>query len=109
MPGQVSVDLYESGRNAVRLDIANHTSTPASLLEGVHQGGGGTANIKYTGVSDGGERSELWDYGLAKRMMLAFEARMSLDDICEPGLSIRGDRSTFIAAPTPGTNPTSED
>jgi hypothetical protein len=109
MPGQVAVDLYESGRNAVRLDIANHTSTPASILEGVHQGGGGTANIKYTGVANGGERSELWDYGLGKRMMLAFEARMSLDDICEPGLSIRGDRSNFIAVPTPATNPTSED
>jgi hypothetical protein len=41
--------------------------------------------------------------------MLAFEARMSLDDITPPGLSIRGDRSAFVTAPTPGMNPTSED
>lgn len=109
MPGQVSVDLYESGRNAVRLDIANHTSTPASILEGVHQGGGGTSNIKYTGVANGGSRSELWDYGLAKRMMLAFEARMSLDDVVAEGQSMRGDRAAFIDVPTPDTNPTRED
>lgn len=108
MPGQVPVDLYESGRNAVRLDIANHTSTPAGLLEGTRQGGSGT-DITYTGVQDGATRSELWDFGLAKRMMLALEARLSLDDVCATGLSIRGDISNMIATPTPSTNPTSED
>lgn len=109
MPGQVSVDLYESGRNAVRLDIANITSTPASILEGVHQGGSGTTEMNYNGVANGATRSELWDYGLAKRMMLAFEARMSLDDIVPSGISIRGDREAFIATPTPATSPTRED
>ena len=109
MPGQVAVDLYESGRNANRLDIANHTSTPASILEGVHQGGSGSTEMNYNGVENGATRSELWDYGLAKRMMLAFEARMSLDDIVPSGISIRGDRSAYIAAPTPPTSPTRED
>lgn len=111
MPGQVAVDLYESGRNAVRLDIANHTGTPAGLLEGTKQGGSQT-DIQYTGVRNsvgGATRSELWDFGLAKRMMLAFEARMSLDDVCTPGLSIRGDISNQVEVPTPTTNPTSED
>ena len=109
MPGQVAADLYESGRNAVRLDIANHTSTPASMLEGSAQGGSGATRINYEGVGGGTTRNDLWDYGLAKRMMLAFESRMSLDDIVPSGISIRGDRSAFIAAPTPSTSPTRED
>ncbi|MDY0827549.1 hypothetical protein SK224_00245 [Microbacterium sp. BG28] len=108
MPGAAPVDLYETGRNAVRLDIANHTSTPAALLEGSKQGGSGT-EMNYNGVENGATRSDLWDFGLAKRWMLAFEARMSLDDVSPPGLSIRGDRSFAVATPTPPTNPTSED
>ena len=111
MPGQVQVDLYETGRNAARLDIANHTALPASILEAVRQGGGGGGGteMRYQGVANGGARSDLWDFGLAKRMMLAFEARMSLDDVCAPGLSIRGDLAAQNAIPTPNTNPTSED
>lgn len=110
MPGQVEVNLYESGRNAVRLDIANHTSTPASLLEGVRQGGsGGGTEVRYTGIDGGAAVNELWRFGLARRMTLAFEGRMSLDDICAPGRSIRGDLSHVFALPEPTTNPTSED
>jgi hypothetical protein len=109
MPGQVQTDLYESGRNAVRLDIANHTGTPASLLEGVSQGGSGGSTIKYSGVGNGVTRNELWDLGSAKGFTLAFEARMSLDDICDPGLSIRGDLTNMFALPEPNTDPTSED
>ncbi len=85
MPGQIAVDLYESGRNAVRLDIANHTGTPASLLEGTRQAGGGGTDIRYTGVANGAMRGELWEYGSAKGFTLAFEARMSLDDIVPSG------------------------
>lgn len=110
MPGQVQVDLYESGRNAVRLDIANHTSTPASLLEGVRQGGsGGGTEIRYTGVQNGAAANELWRFGLARRMTLAFEARMSLDDVSPTGLSIRADLSSVFTIPEPSTNPPSED
>lgn len=110
MPGQVEVNLYESGRNAVRLDIANHTSTPASLLEGVRQGGsGGGSEIKYTGVQNGASANELWRFGLARRMTLAFEARMSLDDVSASGRSIRGDLSHVFNVPEAPTNPTSED
>jgi hypothetical protein len=104
------VDLYESGRNAVRLDIANHTSSPAWLLEGVRQGGsGGGTEVRYSGVANGGGRDELWDTGLAKKFTLAFEARMSLDDIVPSGLSIRADRGARVSIPTPPSNPASED
>ncbi len=109
MPGQIAVDLYESGRNAVRLDIANHTGTPASLLEGTRQAGGGGTDIRYTGVANGAMRGELWEYGSAKGFTLAFEARMSLDDIVPSGQSIRGDLTGMQAIPAPNTNPTSED
>lgn len=104
------VDLFESGRNAVRLDIANHTSTPAGLIEGVRQGGsGGGTEVRYSGIANGAGRHELWDYGLAKRFTLAFEARMSLDDIVPSGLSIRGDLTNLVTVPSPTSNPTSED
>lgn len=110
MPGQVQVDLYETGRNAARLDIANQTALPASIIEAVRQGGGGGGTeMRYQGVANGGERSDLWEFGLARRMVLAFEARMSLDDVCAPGLSIRGDLTAQNAIPTPNSNPTSED
>lgn len=104
------VDLFETGRNANRLDIANHTDTPASMLEGVRQGGSGSGTeIRYTGVQNGAARGELWDFGRAAAFTLAFEARMSLDDICPPGLSIRADLTNMQAIPAPPTNPTSED
>lgn len=110
MPGAVEVNLYESGRNANRLDIANHTSTPASLLEGVRQGGsGGGTEMRYTGVQNGASANELWRFGLARRMTLAFEGRMSLDDVCASGRSIRGDLSAVFNVPEQPTNPTSED
>lgn len=112
LPGAaIETNLYESGRNAVRLDIANHSSLPASLLEGVRQGGsGGGTEMRYQGVGENGaSRSELWDYGPARRMLFAFDARMSLDDIVPSGKSIRGDLSNMFAAPDPITTPTSED
>ncbi len=103
------IDLFESGRNAIRLDVANHTGTPASLLEGVSQGGSGGSLMKYTGVANGIGRNELWEFGQAKGFALAFEARMSLDDVSPSGLSIRGDLSSILSLPEPLTNPTSED
>lgn len=110
MPGQVQVDLYETGRNGVRIDLANHVGLPASLLDGVRQGGGGGGTeMRYQGVAEGAARGDLWDFGPTKRMLNAFEARMSLDDVVEPGLSIRGDQTHLFQTPTPNTNPSSED
>lgn len=109
-PGDVETNLFESGRNAVRLDIANHTSSPASLIEGVRQGGsGGGTEMRYQGVGEGGaSRSDLWEFGLAKRFVNAFEARLSMDDVSPEDHSIRGDRSHVVAIPAPTTNPASE-
>jgi hypothetical protein len=108
-PGEVPVDLYESGRNAVRLDIANHTGTPAGVIEGVRQGGsGGGTEMRYTGVANGAARNELWDFGKAKQMVLAFEARLSLDDVSPEGTAIRGDASSILDIPNPVSTSPSE-
>lgn len=107
--GQLPTDLFESGRNANRLDIANHAGLPASLLEGVRQGGsGGGTDIRYTGVENGGQRNELWDFGLASYAD-AIQARLSLDDVCPSGQSIRVEAGEFLTSPTPTEPTTSED
>lgn len=105
-PGTLPIDLFENARNGVRLDIANHAGIPASLLEGSKQGGG--TDIKYSGVNNGATRNELWDYGLAKYAD-AIESRLSLDDVCPSGESIRVDATSYLAVPQQTTPLTSED
>lgn len=107
--GQLPTDLFESGRNANRLDLANHAGLPASMLEGVRQGGsGGGTEMRYTGVQNGAQRNEVWDFGIRK-FAGAIAARLSLDDVCAPGESIRVDTSAFLTAPNPPEQQTSED
>jgi hypothetical protein len=103
--GAIPTDLFESGRNAVRLDIANHAGIPASLLEGSKHGGS-SGEMSYSNETD--RRNELWDFGLAKYADAA-EARLSLDDVCAPGQSIRVDASRYLSVPTPTDPQTSED
>lgn len=104
--GNLPADLFESGRNANRLDIANHAGIPADMLEGSKQGGG--SNIHYSTEVGGASRNELWDFGLAKYAD-AIESRLSLDDVCRPGESIRVDTGDYLTSPTPAEPPTSED
>jgi hypothetical protein len=103
--GAIPTDLFESGRNAVRLDIANHAGIPASLLEGSKHGGS-SGEMSYSNETD--RRNELWDFGLAKYAD-AIEARLSLDDVCPTGESIRVDTSNYLSVPTPTDPQTSED
>ena len=107
LSGQIPTDLFESGRNANRLDMANHAGLPASIVEGAKQGGG-SGDMHYSTEAGGSARNELWDYGLAKYAD-AWEARLSLDDVCAPGQSIRVDTSGFLTSPNPTTPQTSED
>lgn len=108
-PGTVPTDLFESGRNANRLDIANQAGLPASLLEAVRQGGsGGGTEMRYTGVQGGAQRSEVWDFGISKYAS-AIQARLSLDDVCAEKRSIRVDTSQFLTVPQPTEQQTSED
>jgi len=102
--GTISADLFEKGRNAVRLDIANHAAVPASIIEGAKDGSG--SDINYS--NDSTAPAELYTFGTA-RFVQAIEARLSLDDVCPPGQSIRADLGFQLAAQTPTTSPTSED
>lgn len=105
--GQLPTDLFESGRNANRLDMANHAGLPASIVEGAKQGGG-SGDMHYSTEAGGAARNELWDYGLQKYAD-AWEARLSLDDVCPTGHSIRVDASAFLTVPQPTAPQTSED
>jgi len=102
--GQVSADLFEKGRNAVRLDLANHAAVPASIIEGAKDGGG--SDINYS--NDSTERNELVDFGTS-RFLLAIEGRLSLDDVLPSGQSLRADLTNLMTTPSPGMNATSED
>lgn len=102
--GTVSADLYEKGRNAIRLDLANHSAVPASIIEGSKDSGG--ADIEYSN----GETTpnELYNFG-TKNFVQAIESRLSLDDVCPPGDSIRADLANLMAIPSQTINPTSAD
>jgi len=99
-----TIDLFDSATNSIRLDIANHAGVPASILEAASQSGG--SDMTYTGKGD--ERSELYDLG-SRDYADAIAARLSLDDVCEPGVYIAFDRSDVFTVPTPLTPPVLED
>lgn len=103
--GTEPVDLFDSATNSLRLDIANHASVPASVIEGTRASGGGS-DMTYTGKGD--ERSELYDLG-SRQFADAITARLSLDDVCAPGEYIAFDRSEMFAVPTPTTPQNLED
>jgi hypothetical protein len=103
--GAEPVDLFDSATNSLRLDIANHASVPASVIEGARASGGGS-DMTYTGKGD--ERSELYDLG-SRQFADAITARLSLDDVCAPGDYIAFDRSEMFAVPTPTTPQVLED
>lgn len=94
--GVASVDLFESGRNAVRLDIANIALVPASLIEGAKNGSAGEINYS----NETSKRNELYDFGTAL-FVNAIAARLSEDDVCPPGQSIRPELGGLMQVPTP--------
>ncbi len=95
-------DLYVAGRNADRLDWANHLQLPAAMLEGSMS----TASLTYSTAE--GKRSEFIDYTLSYWAM-AIESRLSQDDVTPAGTFARIDL-TQLATPTQaGTNPATED
>jgi len=94
--GIAAADLFESGRNAVRLDIANIALVPASLIEGAKNGSAG--EISYSNETT--KRNELYDFGTAL-FVNAIAARLSEDDVCPPGQSIRPELADLMQVPTP--------
>ena len=91
-----SVDLYESGRNALRLDIANYFNLPAALLDGSVS----TASLTYS--TQEGRRNEIADYTL-DYWTEPIEQALSLDNVVPRGTRVRFDFTdlyTTTASPT---------
>lgn len=100
--GVVAPDLYVEGRNADRLDWANNTGLPASLLEGSQA----TATLTYS--TQEGRHNEFVDYSLAS-WALPMEDRLSQDDVTPPGHYIRFDLAWLLNAIQHATSPGTED
>lgn len=86
--------MFIEGRNAVRLDIANHTNIPASLLDGSTA----TASLTYTTTE--GQKSSFHEQSL-RYWTAPIEHRLSMDDVVPRGQRVRFDISyTTQVAPT---------
>lgn len=70
--------LFIEGRNAVRLDVANLTNIPASLLDG------STATASLTYVTQEGQKSSFHEQSL-RYWMAPIEHRLSMDDVLPKG------------------------
>lgn len=90
-------DLFENGRNAVRIDVANFLNIPASMLDG----SANTASLTYSTAE--GKRNELVDYCL-NYWAQPIESRLSMDDVCAPGERIAFDVSYFAEPQQPNNN-----
>jgi hypothetical protein len=90
------------GRNASRLDIANITGVPASLLEGSSS----TASLTYS--TQEGRRNEFVDYGLSI-WMEAIAGRLSADDVVPSGQHVIFDQTDFLTTIPSPTGPEKQD
>lgn len=84
--------LFENGRNALRLDVANFMAMPAAQLDGSPN----TASLNYDTRQS--QRLDLQDFTLAYWVM-PIESRLSLDDVVPRGQRVRFD-FTDLDAPT---------
>jgi hypothetical protein len=86
--------MFIEGRNAIRLDIANHLNIPASLLDG------STATASLTYVTAEGQKSSFHEQSL-RFWTAPIEHRLSMDDIVPRGQRVRFDITyTTQIAPT---------
>lgn len=100
--GEASAELFVEGRNASRLDFANHLNIPAALLEGSMA----TASLTYSTVE--GRRNELVDYSLSY-WANPIEARLSQDDVTPRGSRVVFDLSDLLNPTQSPTGPILED
>ncbi|MFN3948017.1 hypothetical protein [Microbacterium sp.] len=90
------LDLFESAKNSLRLELAMHGGVPASFVEGGKEGG---ANGEMTYEGAGGPTAELWVFGSAE-YAYAITAALSGDDVVGPNAEVRADLS-HISSPVP--------
>lgn len=90
-------DLFIEGRNAVRLDVANLTNIPASLLDG------STATASLTYVTVDGQRSSFHEQTI-RYWTAPLEHRLSMDDVVPRGQRVRFD-ITYSTQEAPAGEP----
>jgi hypothetical protein len=76
--------LFIEGRNALRLDVANFSNIPASLLDG------STATASLTYVTTEGQRSSFHEQSI-RYWLAPIEHRLSQDDVVPAGQRVRFD------------------
>src|SRR5690606_19684720 len=87
--------MFIEGRNAVRLDFANLTNIPASLLDGSTA----TASLTYTTAE--GQKSSFHEQSL-RYWSAPIEHRLSMDDVVPRGQRVRFDISYTTQVPPTG-------
>jgi hypothetical protein len=91
-----ALDLFESAKNSLRLELAMHGGVPASYVEGGKEGGAGG---QMTYQNENGVPSEVWTFG-SSRFAYAIAAALSGDDVVGANAEVRIDASAF-AVPAP--------
>lgn len=94
--GEIEADLFDKGRNAARIDIANQVNMPVSYLDG------STATSSLTYVTQEGSRNQLVDdleYWLAP-------VEVALSTLAPAGRIIRANRANLTAVPNQQFGPT---
>lgn len=90
------LDLFETAKNSLRLDLAMHTGVPLHFVGAAKEGGTG-GDVQYQNAN--GETSELWTFGTAE-YAYAIAAALSADVVVGEGAEVRADASAF-AVPNP--------
>lgn len=100
--GTHEAHLLIEGRNADAVDMARLVSNPAAMADATSSG----ASLTYETTE--GRNGQFLDYG-ASLYADAIAARLSMDDVVEPGDRMAFDMSAVTAVTEPATGPTLED
>ncbi|MFF8186609.1 hypothetical protein ACF044_05055 [Microbacterium sp. NPDC016588] len=96
--GEAKADLFNEGRNAARIDIANHVNLPVTYLDG------STATSSLTYVTQEGDRNQVIDD--LEFWIAPFEARLSEADVTGSAKKvIRLNRSNLTNVPNDDHGP----
>jgi hypothetical protein len=97
-----ATDLFETGRNAIRLDFANLLNIPAALLEGSPS----EASLTYS--TQEGHRNELFDYTIPY-WTGPIEQALSQDAVVPRGHRVRFDFSDLLTTDAATAGPIEQD
>lgn len=87
--GASSEHLLIEGRNQAAVDVARHAGIPATMIDATLSG----SSLSYQNTA--ARLSELITFGVAP-LMSAIAARLSLDDVTPPGITVEFDTATTL-------------